>query len=493
MDKELRLIIRSNNDCDGITECIINQFRTEFDSVSGVVLDCNNLPRERDKDFEYLPASVFSTHNDLALKTAKLPLDGDVLEAMLPYKSMAMHIMMRTIHYDIYERKYLEDVYYKHLKYWNELLDVRRINYVLFMCLPHHVGEYILYALCKVKDIKVTILYPQLSYNGISYLLGNEIENVGDNIRREYEKISGTTADYDQLSDFMKGVVGNTKGNRVIGAQNWNKITSESKKMMYSTISAKIAFKLFVKNILCNIGLYNKCDKETVSNQYKYISRARRYEKKMDHLSDYRKFSVFPVENEPYIYFPLQMTPEASTMPLAGEFKNQLLSIELLASAAKAYGLHVYVKEHWVQYNRDAGFYKSISEIDNVRIIDLACNSIDLIDGCVAVSSQTGNCLFEAMIKGKYAIAIGEGCAFKGAPNIFEVQNRNQISDALDCIINNKVAFTENDVNNYLLAIDRCMVYSYLDSLSETVSVYSKEDSARKIVDFTIENLNVNV
>ena len=38
-------------------------------------------------------------------------------------------------------------------------------------------------------------------------------------------------------------------------------------------------------------------------------------------LSDFGK--------EEYIYFPLQMQPEASTMPQAGVFENQLLSIAL--------------------------------------------------------------------------------------------------------------------------------------------------------------------
>ena len=49
---ELRLIIRSNRDCDGITEEIIREFRQFCNSVSGVVLDCNPEPRERDVNFE---------------------------------------------------------------------------------------------------------------------------------------------------------------------------------------------------------------------------------------------------------------------------------------------------------------------------------------------------------------------------------------------------------------------------------------------------------
>ena len=177
--EELRLIIRANRDSDGVTETIINEFRKHCNSVSGVVLDCNQGPRDRDKAFEYISPASFASHDNRIIRTATKPIDGSILKALLPYKSMAMHIMMRTLHYDVMERKYLEDTYYRHVKYWNQLLDDKKINMVLFMCTPHHVGEYILYALCRVKNIKVTLLYPQLTNAGILYHLGSSIEGIG--------------------------------------------------------------------------------------------------------------------------------------------------------------------------------------------------------------------------------------------------------------------------------------------------------------------------
>ncbi len=484
---ELRLIIRSNRDCDGITEEIIKEFRQYCNSVSGLVLDCNPEPRERDGEFEYISPVSFASHDNDIIRGASKPVDGSVLKGLLPYKDMAMHIMMRTLHYDVFDRKYLEDKYYLHVKYWNQLLDDKKINLVLFMCTPHHVGEYILYALCKVKGIRVTLLYPQLSNGGILYHLGSDIESIGANVAKDYSKLKESGLRTVELSEFMNGVVANTRCNRVIGQDEWKSKQKAARSLMYKEIGMKTVIRATGKVILNGLGIYKYNNKTFLKDQLKYIKRARRYERTMDHLKDYAKLAVKPVEGEKYIYFPLQMSPEASTMPVAGEFRHQLLSIELLSDAAKEFGLMVYVKEHWVQYNRDPGFYEKINNLDNVRLISLDCNSIDLIDGCEMVASQTGNCMFEAMLKGKPALSVGEGNTFKGAPNIISVQDRTDIIRAIEDIRAGRITIDEKDVSLYLKALEESMVYSYLDSLSETYRDYNKAESARKIVLFSLE------
>ena len=494
MNKELRLIIRSNNDHDGITEAIINKFRDYYDNVSGVVLDCNLKPRERDYSFKYISAESFSSHYNEFVNKAKKPIDGSVLKAMLPYKSMAIHIMMRSLHYDIFDRSYLEDVYYSHLKYWNELLDLERINYAIFMVIPHHVGEYILYSLCKIKGIKTTLLYPQLSYNGVSFFMGDSIETIGQDIKTSYENLcKGDCNDYDDLSDFMKGVIANTNSNKVVGSQQQKEIAQMAKNQMYRTISLPLIIKYGLWNILNQIKNIDYTYKEYTNNTFKYLVKARIHEKRMDHLADYRKLCEMPRKGEKYIYFPLQMTPEASTMPLAGEFKNQLLSLDLLADAAKEYNIYIYVKEHWVQYNRERGFYKKIAQKNNVRLIDMTCNSLDLIEGSVAVASQTGSCLFEALVKNKPAFSLGEGCVFKGAPNIINVMDEIDIVKNIKSLLNNSLVLNNDDLIKYFKAINDNLLFGYIDSLNEAVSFYSKEQTANRIVLFSLSNNAVDV
>ena len=160
---------------------------------------------------------------------------------------------------------------------------------------------------------------------------------------------------------------------------------------VYRSISAK---EIIVKMLVCCLstcGRYKNMPWMKPWENLSYTIKAKKHEKHMDHLDDYRKLAEMPDFGEKYIYFPLQMTPEASTMPLAGEFKNQLLSIELLASAAEKFGLTVYVKEHWVQHNREAGFYKYLYNIKNVKLISLDANSLELTENSEIVASQTGN------------------------------------------------------------------------------------------------------
>ncbi|MBO6129256.1 MAG: hypothetical protein J6P79_10210 [Pseudobutyrivibrio sp.] len=477
----LNLIIRNNVDVDGITEAIINEFRKYYKKVSGIVINCNSEKNQKDNLFEYIPWEIVGSHDSEYLFEPDTPIDGDVLDAMKEYKSMAMHIMMRTLHYDVYDRKYLENIYFKHLKYWNAVLKNKNINMAIFMVTPHHVGEYILYSLCQIYNINTIIMYPQLSYHGSGWFIGKSIETIGANIGDRYKKYKDTDYVDTTLSDFLQGNVNNTLQNKVVGYGNRKKIASNAKKNIYALIKMK---RLMLLSVAYVKNYFNKNRRSRLRNEIKYIVRARKYERKMDHLKEYNKHAKQPVDGEKYIYFPLQMTPEASTMPLAGEFNNQLLSIELLASAAKEYNLKVYVKEHWVQYNRDTDFYKRISEISNVRLISLEYNSLDLLEKSVMVATQTGNVLYEALVKGKPAISIGRGCTYKDAPNIFVVQNRDDISNSIKQVLDDNFKITQEDIEMYLKAIDDCIIFSYLDSIDESYKEYDKEKTARQIIEF---------
>lgn len=484
MDKNIRLIIRNNHDCDGITEAIINEFRNRGLCVKGIVIDCNSEERERDKDFEYISPVVSGDSFSQEILRAVQPLDGSIMEAMLPYKDMAMHMGMRATHYDVYERKYLEDLYYTYLKYWNEILDRKEITHAIFMVTPHHMGEYVLYSLCRIKGIRCVLMYPQLSYNGDAFILGESLDAIGNEIKQLYGSLP--LSPNKELSTFLSGVIANTKANKVIGDNQKKMIMATAKKSIYKQINIKRLLTAVLIYIICVLGLDTNNRWLDYKSRLLYIIKARKYERKMDHISDYKKYSVEPNYDETYIYFPLQMTPEASTMPYAGEFKNQLLSVELLSYVAKKYGIKVYVKEHWVQYNRDPHFYKSLNEIENVRLIDVSVNSVELIENAFLVASQTGNCLFEAMIKRKYAISIGGNNSFAGAPNIFRVKNMSDIIDAIEFVKKTCGKIKEDDINRYLLALDRCLIFSYLDSLDEAYKDYDKYLTASQIVDFFI-------
>ncbi|WP_294240088.1 hypothetical protein [Pseudobutyrivibrio sp.] len=150
-------------------------------------------------DIEYKRHRALNSHDCLEFHQDIPPIDGELLERLLPYKETAMHIMCRELHYDIYERRYLEKVFYKSLRYWNNEIEKNRINLVIFMVMPHLCGDYILYSLCRVKNIKTVMLYPQLANKGIGYFIGSTIENIGESIATRYSRIMMLTNSYRHL------------------------------------------------------------------------------------------------------------------------------------------------------------------------------------------------------------------------------------------------------------------------------------------------------
>ena len=488
--KETRFIIRSNFDRDGITNEIIKCIEKKSNLAFGIVYDWNSGSESEKNGIIYKRARPLFAHDCKELNGDMLPLDGDILQKMLPYKSLAMEVMKRETHYDIYDRKYLEEVYYKQVKYWNTVIEQNRINNIIFMVSPHQCGDYILYALARIKDINMVIVYPQLMNRGNGSLLGKSLESIGASIEKKYSEIKNNVS----VNDYMMGIYNNAKTDRVMSYKSPKQMQQATKKMFLSTTGNQIIFKDVKRLMKIKLNILKMNDKKGSLDYYKRLLnarlKARKYERKMDHLDTYEKLCEKPRENERYIYFPLQMEPESSLIPLAGAFKNQLIALEMLSYYSEKYNYKIYVKEHYVQINRSPGFYEKLKALKNVCLIDMNQNSLELIRESFCVASQTGNCLLEALINEKPAIAFGSGYTFKGAPNIINVISLSELDEALERIDNNSVIFDSNDVKRYLYAIQKEMVYSYVDSLDEAYKDYNKCDTVERIVNYLFDGAN---
>ena len=486
----INFIIRNNNDEDGLTEEIIHEIKNKYVIDVGIVYDSNYGARAEENGIIYYPMHIIYRHDCVELHDPLPALDGDVLEAMLPYKSMALDIMMRESDYDVYDISYLEKVYYKHLKYWYNILASNNINTIIFTVVPHLCGEYILYALAKTMDIKTLIMYPQFSVEGLFFNFGYSIESIGCFVEKKYRELGDAQIVNKDLHPFMKKAIESVDNNHVMGATKTNEIKKfmNYRKRMYSSVKTILEsyFHIFKIKLGIEKRKYKKDSIESYRRRINLGLRIRKISKKIISIDEYDKIADSPRNGEVYIYFPLQVTPECSTMPLAGEFKNQLLSIEMLAEVAKEYNIFIYVKEHWSQMCRDKSFYEKLTNIPGVRLIKSSINSLQLIDNSFCVASQTGNCLFEAMIKNKFAIALGSGNPLKGAPNIITVKTKK---DALEAIarISNHGEILHGEVMKYCYAMQNTMAFMYLDSVSEASQYYDKKVTAKKIVHYLEE------
>jgi len=113
------------------------------------------------------------------------------------------------------------------------------------------------------------------------------------------------------------------------------------------------------------------------------------------------------IGREPYVYYPLHMNPEASTMILAPNFVNQKTVIEALAKNIPM--THkLYVKEHPAMVGRrPRGFYEAVKEYPHVRLISSAESSMNLARHADLVAVITGTAGCEAIMMGRPVITFG--------------------------------------------------------------------------------------
>lgn len=113
-----------------------------------------------------------------------------------------------------------------------------------------------------------------------------------------------------------------------------------------------------------------------------------------------------PVElNAQYVYFPLHLQPEKTTMPLGGVYQSLYLAVRKL-KASLPEGMAVYVKEHPRQFDSDrlinsttrfSQFYELLAGIPGVKLVQLSMDSEALIKHAMFVATVTGSAGWEAL------------------------------------------------------------------------------------------------
>jgi hypothetical protein len=116
------------------------------------------------------------------------------------------------------------------------------------------------------------------------------------------------------------------------------------------------------------------------------------------------------LENEKFLYFPLQSEPEASILFNTPFYSNQINLIETIAKSIPI-NYVLYVKEHPLQKIklwRSIDDYKKIKSIPNVRFLHPSVNAQEVIEksqGVITISGATG---FEALFYHKPVILFGD-------------------------------------------------------------------------------------
>jgi hypothetical protein len=142
-----------------------------------------------------------------------------------------------------------------------------------------------------------------------------------------------------------------------------------------------------------------------------------------------------PYLRRQYVYFPLQVDPEASTMVCAPYQTNQLALVEDLAKAMPV-GFKLLVKEHVPMLGaRPSGFYERIRLMPEVVLVDPFTDNYQLISNARLVVTITGTVGWESIALKKPALIFGE-CQYVGftqGHRVFDARNalRAEIHSAM--------------------------------------------------------------
>lgn len=196
----------------------------------------------------------------------------------------------------------------------------------------------------------------------------------------------------------------------------------------------------------------------------------------------YVKYAKCPDLEEKYIILFLHYQPERTSMPEGGYFSNQWHIINTIHRALPS-GYKLYVKEHPstftnVDYDpryRNTIFYRTLSLLPNVLLIDSTVDNFSLIDKSVCVATITGTAGAESLLRGKPVLVFGNA-TYREHKYAYPIHSENDVREALNAIRNVSV----QEVKGYTRNVYATMVIG--KSMSGMIERQDKKGVCREEV-----------
>ncbi len=109
-----------------------------------------------------------------------------------------------------------------------------------------------------------------------------------------------------------------------------------------------------------------------------------------------------------YVYLPLHLIPETSTLLKGNDYMNQAFLVELISKNIPS-NCKLYVKEHpamFTSHGRKIEFYKRINLLPNVELVPIYADGMKLIKNSKLVVVVDGSSGFEAMLINKPVVTL---------------------------------------------------------------------------------------
>ena len=201
MEPKRAIILRlTTESANAALEQVMEQIPFEFATSIG------------DKKFDYTKVSSDSQpwfnssdirggdYKDLDLNQL-LPLDEELIDSMRGTEAVFMNLVTRLE----YARKFTYDerkrMYYLHLRFWNDFIERNKINVCLFGIMPHEIPDYVIYGLCKHKNIP-TLIFHSTTFEDCSVLF-EDWEKSDPKIKERYQELLSSGEDV-ELDEYFE-------------------------------------------------------------------------------------------------------------------------------------------------------------------------------------------------------------------------------------------------------------------------------------------------
>lgn len=373
-------------------------------------------------------------------------VDRNILEKLSKYESSFFSWFEDTTgwNYSFHERR---EYYLNILSYWNFYLSKTKPDLIFFYTWPHLVCDYPLYLLAK-KIFKVNVIYinPIPLFEN-RFFLSNTLENINNQFIYKFDLIKNNKI---KIADDVKNFVDRLSGNKVGLPEyvtNYFKFLDKINliSFMKEFIKLFLTFKAFNYS-----SVFYKKNKKPISkkgsrlNNIEYlIFRLKNYLKTKKLKLIYKKLTK-PIERENFILFLGNYQPEVLSNLIAGHDEDILNVINQIKNELPSYW-KIYYKEHPNIFKcgdkgalwRSENFYKKLSQIDGLKILDYEKNTIDIIDQSRAVATISGTVGIEAIIRGKFALVFGESW-YGNSEGVQLIRNLDDLREGIKKIQNNK-------------------------------------------------------
>ena len=381
--------------------------------------------------------------------------DPEIIDRLVASESVVLQ-MFERMNYAGLSIQDLRRVYFRYVALWSSLLDRARPDALVFHCVPHMGFDYVLYLLCRLRNIR-TLMFER-TYFPDRMILIERIEQMPKPPADLYEFAEDLNSTIEEKADpnyyDARNRAFEDKRNRRLTKRDlaWDAIQRAS---LFVLQVGRRPLSMYKRYYCSMYALAPKMPtrleylwRDTVDAVYLYRLR-----------DFYESNTTDPDLSSSYIYYPLQFQPERTSIPMGLTFADQLLGLRLLVECLPS-DWYVYVKEHPRQHTdnpvrgslgRSRQFYESLAQLTSgrVRLVSVNASSETLLRNSRCVATVAGTAGWQALRAGVPAIVFGAPW-YVNCPGVFQVSSSAQCRSALGQIssgeavdLNQVQAFTD--------------------------------------------------